>query len=285
MSDTVLYDINNEKKIYKNTDKVYLNFNTFIIPHEDEKKIMKIILNSQYPYANITNKIMKKVNKINLLIGPDLLNSMKGSIIKNNMIIQYAHLKINNTQIAEEYVKSNVLNLSKKYNASPINIIRVVFIHRGMNNKEIRKLFFNTNRMNEYDKTQFELAVKYDNYGFVDDNKISELSLKFEKEIEEILKKNNVVYKTQQQLTDEQSAEGNVYSTPDFLILSELYINGKKINWIDAKNYYGFYNNFVIGKIKKQTAKYINLYGDGCIVFKYGFSSKIKFDNIICVNL
>ena len=35
------------------------------------------------------------------------------------------------------------LSLSKKYSASPINIIRIVFIHRGMNNKEIRrKLIF-----------------------------------------------------------------------------------------------------------------------------------------------
>jgi hypothetical protein len=268
-----------------NNNKVYLKLNTNIIPYEHEKQIIKILLRAQHPYADITDKIIRKVNKINNNIGLDLLNSMKSSIIKNNMIIQYAILKVNNSRIAEEYVNTNVLSLSKKYNASPINIIRVVFIHRGMNNKEIRRLFFNTLLMSEYDRKQFKLSIKYDNYGFIDDNKILDLSIKFELEIEEILKNNKVIYKTQKQLTDEQYKEGAVSCTPDFLILSELYINDIKVNWIDAKNYYGAYNNFVVKKIKKQTEKYINNHGVGCIIFKYGFSDKIKLKDILCVNL
>ena len=278
---------NNSYEILSNNDnnKIYLSFNNNIIPYEQEKKIIKIILKAQYPYSNITDKIIKKIRKINYNITPELLNSMKSSIIKNSMIIQYSSLKANNTQIAEDYVKTNVLNLSKKYNASPINIIRVVFINRGLNNKDIRKLFFNSERMNEYDKKQFDLAVKYDNFGFVDENKVLKTSIQFESNIENLLKKNNIVYKTQKQLTDEQYKEGNIYCTPDFLILSDLYINNTKVNWIDAKNYYGMYNIFVVKNIKKQTQKYVKLHGDGCIIFKYGFSSKIKFDNIICVNI
>ena len=285
ITDNIIINNIEENNINRDPNKIYLNFNNTIIPYEQEKKIVKIILGAQYPYSNITNEIIKKVRDINYKITLELLNSMKSSIIKNNMIIQYSSLKANNTQIAEDYVKTNVLNLSKKYNASPINIIRVIFIHRGLTNKDIRKLFFNPERMNDYDKKQFDLAVQYDNFGFVDENKILELSIKFELEIEDLLKKNNVVYKTQKQLTNEQYKDGNVYSTPDFLILSDLYIDNKKVNWIDAKNYYGMYNNFVIKNIKKQTEKYIKLHGNGCIIFKYGFSSKIKFDNIVCVNM
>ena len=279
MSDLYNDVYNNDK------NKVYLKLNTNTIPYEEEKQIIKILLRAPHPYADITDEVIKKVNKINRNMGIDLLKSMKSSIIKNNMIIQYANLKVNNTRIAEEYVNTNVLNLSKKYSSSPINIVRVVFIHRGMNNKEIRKLFFNTVLMNEYDRKQFEIAIKYDNYGFIDEKKILDLSEKFELEIEEILKKNNVVYKTQKQLTDEQYKEGAVLCTPDFLILSDLYINNIKVNWIDAKNYYGAYNNFVVKKIKKQTEKYVNIHGTGCIIFKYGFSDKIKLNDIVCVNL
>ena len=264
MLDTEDENYNNDK------NKVYLKLNTNIIPYEQEKKIVKIVLRSQHPYADITDDTIKEVNKINKNIRIDLLKSMKSSIIKNNMIIQYAHLKINNTKIAEEYVNTNVLSLSKKYNASPINIIRVVFIHRGLNNKEIRRLFFNSILMNEYDKKQFEIAIKYDNYGFIDEKKILDFSIKFELEIEEILKTHNVLYKTQNQLTDEQYKEGNILCTPDFLILSDLYINNVKVNWIDAKNYYGTYNNFVVKKIKKQTEKYVA--GNYTIVvFQNGF--------------
>ena len=34
-------------------------------------------------------------------------------------------------------------------------------------------------------------------------------------------------------------------NTPDFLILSNLEINGIKINWIDAKNFYGAYTYLI----------------------------------------
>lgn len=282
MSDT-LDSLSYENNI--DNQKINLTLYTNIIPYEQEKKITSILLSSKYPYSDISNDTIQKVKKINKNISLDLLNSMKNSTIRNNMIIQYSSLIANNTIISEEYSNTNVLNLSKKYNASPINIIRAVFIHRGLNKNEIRKLFFDNERMNEYDKKQFKLALKYDNYGFVDEKKILENSILFEKNIENILIKNNIIFKTQQQLTIEQNKNGNVYSTPDFLILSNLYINNQKVNWIDAKNYYGSFNNFVVKKIKKQTEKYIKLYGKGCIIFNYGFCSKIKFDDIVCFNL
>ena len=59
---------------------------------------------------------------------------------------------------------------------------------------------------------------------------------------------NKVRFKTQEDLTKEQMEKyGRPINTPDFLILSDFYINNKKINWIDAKNFYGA-NTFLIKK-------------------------------------
>jgi hypothetical protein len=129
------------------------------------------------------------------------------------------------------------------------------------------------------------LALKYDVYGFVDEKQKLDESLLFEKKIEKILKSNNVEYETQETLTKQQHINGNVFSTPDFLIKSELYINNKRVYWIDAKNFYGANTSFIIKSIKKQTSKYINLYGDGCIIFNHCFSSKLIFNNIVLTNL
>ena len=109
-------------------------------------------------------------------------------------------------------------------------------------------------------------------------------SLLFEKEIEKILIKNNVKYKTQEILCKEQIKEHNTcISTPDFLILSKFVVNNIDIKWIDAKNFYGANNKFIISSIKKQTEKYVRLYGNGIIVFKLGCNEKLVFDNMICI--
>ena len=78
MSDTIDSIINdNSDDILYNTDpnKIYLHFNNIIIPFEQEKKIIKIILKSQYPYSNIKDDVVKKIKKINYKITSELLNS------------------------------------------------------------------------------------------------------------------------------------------------------------------------------------------------------------------
>lgn len=265
--------------------KINLKLNNNIINIKDENKISKILLKSKYPYASISNKTIDKILEINENITLNLLLSLKNAIVKNNIIIQHHNLIKNEKEISEEYYTNNILFLSNKYKASPITIIRVVYKYRGLTNKEILNLFKKNELMNEFDKKQFLLALKYDVYGFVDEKQKLDESLLFEKKIEKILKSNNVEYETQETLTKQQHINGNVFSTPDFLIKSELYINNKRVYWIDAKNFYGANTSFIIKSIKKQTSKYINLYGDGCIIFNHGFSSKLIFNNIVLTNL
>lgn len=284
---------------------IYLTFETNIIPCEIEKKISKILLNSEYPYGEITNDTLNEISKINPDLTLNLLCSMKNAIIMNNLVIQYSKLIIKSSEISKKYYETNVIKLSNEYKISPINIIRIILKHRGLTKKKIRKLLLNPNKMNNYDKKQFDLAYKHDIYTTIDEKKVFLLSMKFEKRVENILIQNNIQYKTQKDLELEYYNEVKKIKnndeikenekkeminkikliTPDFLILNELYINDKKVNWIDAKNFYGSCSYFIMNKIKKQTQKYIENYGFGCIVFNYGFSSKINFENIICVNL
>jgi hypothetical protein len=265
--------------------KINLKFNNNIIDIDDEKKISKILFKQKYPYSNISDKTINKILEINDNITLNLLLSLKSAIIKNNIIKQHHNLIKNEKEISEEFIKNNILLLSKKYNTSPITIIRIVFKYRGLNNKEIVNLFKKNELMNEFDKKQFLLALKYDMYGFVDEKEKLDESLLFEKKIEKILKSNNVIYETQENLMKQQQIDGHVFSTPDFLIKSELYINDKRVYWIDAKNFYGANTPFIIKSITKQTDKYIKLYGDGCIIFNHGFSSKLMFKNIVLINL
>ena len=63
-----------------------------------------------------------------------------------------------------------------------------------------------------------------------------------------------------------------------------MYFNNIKINWIDAKNFYGSNIDFIKKKIKKQIKKYTDTYGSGCIIFSLGFNEKLKFENCIIID-
>ena len=97
--------------------------------------------------------------------------------------------------------------------------------------------------------------------------------------------KNKVSFKTQDQLVKEQTEQyGRPIITPDFLILSDLEINGQKIKWIDAKNFYGANTILIRKSINKQSYKYIKEYGTGTIIFSLGFSDALKFDNTLLLD-
>ena len=162
-------------------------------------------------------------------------------------------------------------------------MLRIIF--QSKYKKKLTKIITNTKNINPRDKSQLDWAISHDAYALINQDKILTKSNEFEEKIEHILKKISVRYKTQSDLVSEQIAQSNkAINTPDFLILDDLYINGIKINWIDAKNFYGSKSKFMVKKIKSQTNKYINTWGSGSIIFNLGFNSGLEIDSILMID-
>ena len=259
-----------------------------MIPDEIEKFIIKNI-DKKPPlcYGKITEDELNKINekilkeyKIN--INKHIIASIKSTFMKSFIIKNYYNLEKNSKLILHDYSKYGILKLSEKYNLSPMTIIK--FIFDQLFHIKIKELLHN-NKLSSFDKEQFKIAEENDIYVTLNQADQMENSILFEKKIEDFLIKNLVKYKSQDQLIIEQTKKyGKAINTPDFLINSELIINSKKINWIDAKNFYGCNINFMISKINKQIKKYLNTYGSGCIIFNYGFNSKISFPNVLILD-
>ena len=198
------------------------------------------------------------------------------------MIKKHSYLISNFKKIIHDYEnKIGILVLSEKYDGSPLNIMRVI-LSKNNSKERVKKLFNNPKLLNDYDYEQFLIAKENDDFALVNQDTIQEHAMNFEKQLEEILIKNKVKYKTQEDLTQEQiKSHGKAFCTPDFLIESELTINGNQIKWIDAKNFYGSNTNFVKSKINEQTKKYIKNYGNGSIVFNLGFNESYSNPNIL----
>ena len=270
-----------------------LKIKTRGLPNKIEKFILSNInLKPPKSYTKISNTELSNVYEKSIQTFPNnqeqisknVIQSIKANWIKNHMITHHKNLLINSKQILKSYKNnSNVLELSERYDVSPLNIIRFVF--NKLYHKKLTKLINNPNNLNnldEYDRQQLNIAIENDAYAIIDNSKIKDESIEFEKLVQKVLDTYSVKYKTQDELTEEQIKEyGKPINTPDFLIISDLYINDMKINWIDAKNFYGSNISFVKEKIEVQTKKYLDKWGSGCVVFNLGFNEEIKYPNIL----
>jgi len=262
-----------------------------VLPDDVEKQIIKLI-NKKAPicYKKLSDRetkyleqnIINNVNYIKYNINLEQIQSIRSSYVKNKMIKRHSHLISNTKKIVNDYKnKRNILSISKKYDGSPLNIMRIILSQT--NSKErVKKLFNKPQLLDDYDYIQFQTAKSNDDFALVNQDEIQERAEQFERQIEEVLKKIGVKYKTQNQLAKEQiNSHGRAFSTPDFLIESDLTINGHEIKWIDAKNFFGSDVSFVKNKITDQTKKYIKNYGKGSIIFNLGFNESYFDSNIL----
>lgn len=271
--------------------KLFFNKNKNIIPNDIENQIIKLI-NTKPPtcYKKLSNEEINKIkcdiinnNEFSkYLINLEQVKSIRSAYIKNKMIKRHSFLLAKTNNIIRDYNnKMNILEISKKYDGSPLNIIRIILLKNNSKSK-VKNLFNNPEKLNSYDYEQFAIAKENDDFALVNQDDIQAQSLEFEKIIEDKLIQLEIKYKTQEDLSTEQiELYGKPINTPDFLILSELTINEHKIKWIDAKNFYGSNINFVKSKIKSQTQKYLEKYGNGCIIFNLGFNDSYLLDENI----
>ncbi len=270
------------------------SFNMIIKPLPDSiEKFIITKLNKKPPksYAEITNdelnyvynETIKKYPENKFEISKDLIKSIRSSYMKNYMIKKHKNLFYNSKKIYNDYENNmDILDLTKKYDVSPLNILREVF--KKKYNKKLGKIIIKPNLLSTHDKSQMEKAIDHDTYALIDNSQIQKDSLDFEKKIQDILDNLGIKYKTQEELVKEQTLQyGKPINTPDFLIdvSNELVINDKKINWIDAKNFYGANIPFVVEKISDQTKKYIDTWGDGSIIYSLGFNEILNNSNNI----
>ncbi len=263
------------------------------LPNKVEKFIIRRLdKNPPKSYAKISDSELSKIYKQSVnrfpsdssLITDQLIKSIRSGYMKNHMITRHSNLKKNKDKIISDYKNGlDVLKISGMYDISPLNILREVFLDKYKT--KLSKLILNPNLMSEYDYFQLKEAIDNDEYALIDNTQVFKDSIEFEKKIENFLKSNSIKYKSQEELTKEQiKSHGKPINTPDFLIKSDLYINGFKINWIDAKNFYGSKIPFVKDKIKRQTLKYLHEWGPGSIIFSLGFNEKLKFTNILFID-
>ena len=260
------------------------------ISYKIEKKVQKYVHKSRnFGKPNLHN--LEKISK-KYMIDVDIVKSMVSSYTKDKIIINYTRLLDRKRDLYEAYNSGvSILDLSKKYNNSPMTIYRIILRAKGLIKKQIKKVLDNPNKylISERDKKQLEIALANDRYASIDLGEQLKKSLEYEKELQDFLDKHNVQYKTQEGLVSDTKniivGESGNPLTPDFLISSNFKINGKQINWIDAKNFYGAYTHMNKYKLKKQADKYNKVFGSGAFIFSLNYSERLSIRDTLLLSI
>lgn len=266
-------DANVEKYICSNLDlRPYKSYSKI-----SDEEIDKI-------YNKIINKFKSTSVKLPKYFCPEIILSIRANLMRSHMIANHSKVVSSGPKIIMDYNDgSGVLELSTKYDGSPLNILRLIFAFKYK--KKLTMLIKSNDILSSRDATQLDLAISNDLYALINQDKILKKSADFELKIQKILDKLGIRYKTQDQLAQEQIKKfEKATNTPDFLILDNLWINGQKINWIDAKNFYGLNTHYIRKRIREQTKKYLDAWGSGSIIFSLGFGSGLKIPGILFID-
>jgi len=274
--------------------RINIKFNLF--SYKLEKKLAKLlIIKGNYgkleskDLVRIKNYLKTQEKKYNIIPSNAIIRSIRSAYMNERELINSSKMKDAKNQIIKEYIKDkNILAISKKLDFSPIKILKYILQYYSFSKNNISLIIYlASNKQVKYIQNNFPVPlnqkfilsikniIKNDIFNQVDQDVIRNYADAFEKKLEYTI--DNIYklkYKTQEQLTKEQTKKyGRPIITPDFLLLDDLYINNVKINWIDAKNFYGA-NTYLIKKsIKKQCEKYNNKFGSGAIIFSLGCSN------------
>ena len=268
-----------------------ININIYHISYDLEIKLANaLLIKGNYKKLNTRqiDKLKRYIIKKKLRLQIEDILSIRSAYMTMKIMKNSNRLKNSINKIYKLYGKNRSLKeLSKKYDLPPIPLIKNILYKKKYSKDMVKSFFYgeNLNKLNDFDSKQLIFAIENDIFNKVVQTSQIENSENFEIEVGNFLKKHNIKFKTQDELVKEQIQKyGRPINTPDFLILSDFYINNKKINWIDAKNFYGANTYLVKKKIKKQVKKYINKYGYGSIFFSLNFSEKLNFNNVMLVS-
>lgn len=118
-----------------------------------------------------------------------------------------------------------------------------------------------------------------------DEQKRRKASFLFEKAIEGYLCRSKISFYTENEIRDSGRLEGaRGTPTPDFLFTQSVNMQVvlgttttvHHLNWVEAKLTYGSHRNST--KLKAQLGRYLDLYGNGAVIFGYGCTDAMKED-------
>lgn len=195
--------------------------------------------------------------------------------------------------------RKSLLKMSTELDLPPVSIFRAILDarlthdfnipHHKSRSRIIKSMMYGndsesiwTYLLSDFEFQQMQLAKQHDIVAYAHDDALPQ---QWEEQVMAYLDEHNINY-----VNEEILRQSDANSTPDFLILDDLYINNKLTRWIEVKSFYasGLRENHYFTKksLLNQVKRYERELGSGAVILKNGFSDAIinKLDRTLLLD-
>jgi len=262
------------------------------ISQNDEKNMaLQVVDDGDYGPTNDTVKtrILEFIESFSSPMTLFQAISLREALLRQKSMNRHHEITKNKEEIFEEYkAGKSIIDLARNIDCAPCNVFRSVLRQMDLGKRNrVKTHLRHPERLFEREQEEFKAVSERDIVARFDQTESLQLGNAFEDVISEFLEEKGINFVRQNQLVEEQKEEfGKAFSTPDFLLLDELTINGKRVTWIDGKAFYGGDVPYVKGGFKSQMSRYTDHWGEGAVIFLYGFNEILnkKFENCLILN-
>ena len=186
--------------------------------------------------------------------------------------------KMNMDKIKQKFVNevNNIIGNNSKLK-SFLKSVRMPLSH-------IFKILESSPEFKKLSRDNLDFLNKIKKMIVLNEQEIRQRSIQFEHSLEEYLEKQNLKFRTEEDIRNDK----DYTLTPDILFDEPiiLVVDNKEypIRWMDAKNYMLVNVSFIMKSLHKQANKYNNVFGPGAFVFHYGIDSSIAIPNAVILD-
>lgn len=258
----------------------------------DEMKMKSNIIKSKGNFRRLNEDEMQVLSSFiectNIGMTLSQSTSFRMALLQQKAMHNHHQLQRQSKDLRNRFDKGEcILSLSAFVDCPPVNVFRVLLSTKKKWSKDrVRKSLRDPQKyLKGRELKQFELAEENDAVSCVNQGRLHEYAEAFERVFEDWLTEKGITFVTQAQLQDEQEKNfGIAKVTPDFLFIDKFVINGCSLRWIDCKAFFGSSTSFNLKKMKQQTKKYVDLWGDGGVLFLQGHSEALAVNGCTMLN-
>lgn len=212
-----------------------------------------------------------------------LLSIMAHKMVRETMGIFY-RVKARSKELHSDYENGkSITEISQMCKLAPTLCASFIFEQKGFNKKSFRHAVKNPGTLEDA-RLQKELidAIKsdfiYSDWAAEEQRARGELH---ERNLEKWLAKQQYEFWTEKDRAGHEK-------TPDFLLKKAVMFQGREVHWFESKGYFG--DSWEIDRnYKKQLREYVELFGQGVVIYWLGFVTDAKLpsgfsDNIILID-
>ena len=233
----------------------------------------------------------ERVGEIRQMVGEldmtlDQALSLRSALLQQKTVYTHGRLQSRGKAIVRLYREGvGIIDLSIRFDSPPMNVFRLVLKEMGWSKSRIKETLRAPSKFKERERNEFEAAEAADRVSNVDQSETHERADIFEVILADWFEEQGVRLRRQPEMVKEQTIEhGRPVNTPDLLFLDHVEINGEPVAWIDAKHFYGADVDFQRKKSAKQSARYVDAWGQGALVFRHGFCENIHIPGTVLLD-